>query len=134
VYKHFEQKNLASHTLAPVLLPITESEIGCLSLSAIQCIIYSIQDLSRFRMIFFATFWLPKVATFGNPVTSQSQHFFGVSFYQPMYGHKKCVQLFSFLVAKVATLLPFVLRIFYKLFENYAHNFLRGPNVFESII
>jgi len=85
-------------------------------------------------MILFATFWLPKVATFGNPVTSQSQHFFRMCFWETIYGLKKCVQLFSFLVAKVATLFPSARDIFYKLFKNYAHKFFRGRNVFESVI
>ena len=85
-------------------------------------------------MILFATFWLPKVATFGNPVTSQSRRFFETSFCVIIYGLGSCVQLFSFLVAKVATLFPLGLRVFYKLFENYAHKIFGGQNIFESII
>jgi hypothetical protein len=65
-------------------------------------------------MILFATFWLPKVAIFGNPVTSQSQHFFEMCFRKTMCGLGKRVQLFPFLVAKVATLFPLVQDIFYK--------------------
>jgi hypothetical protein len=85
-------------------------------------------------MILFATFWLPKVAIFGNPVTSQSQHFFRTCFSKTIYGLKKCVQLFSFLVAKVATSFPFVQDIFRAVFKNYAHKIFRGQNVFETII
>jgi hypothetical protein len=77
-------------------------------------------------MILFATFWLPKVAIFGNPVTSQSQHFFEMHFWKTIYGVKKCVQLFSFLVAKVATSFPSAQDIFYKLFEFYAHKIFKG--------
>jgi hypothetical protein len=77
-------------------------------------------------MIFFATFWLPKVAIFGNPVTSQSQHFFGTHFLQSIYGLRKRVQLFSFLVAKVATLFPLVHEFFWAIFENYAHKIFGG--------
>jgi hypothetical protein len=72
-------------------------------------------------MIFFATFWLPKVATFGNPVTSQSQHFFETRLHKTIYGLRDSVQLFSFLVAKVATLLPMVREGFYKIWKIYAH-------------
>jgi hypothetical protein len=91
---------------------------------------------SRFsyRMILFATFWLPKVAIFGNPVTSQSQHFFESRFYGTIYGLRKRVQLFPFLVAKVASLFPLGPRVFHKLFKNYAHKNFRGRKVFESII
>ena len=85
-------------------------------------------------MILFATFWLPKVATFGNPVTSQSQHFFETRFSVTIYGLKKRVQLFSFLVAKVATSFPFAHGFFRAVFENYAHKIFRGQNVFKSVI
>ncbi len=81
-------------------------------------------------MILFATFWLPKVATFGNPVTSQSRRFFETRFLKTMYGVRKRVQLFSFLVAKVATLFPLGPRVFYELFENYAHKIFKGQKVF----